>query len=65
MEQIERTLGLFVAFKPDLLLVSAGFDAYKDDPITEMTLLSGRFRNLRPMAARNRPPRGRNSGRRL
>ena len=27
-----------VAFQPDLLLVSAGFDAFRDDPITEMTL---------------------------
>ncbi len=43
MEQIERALGLLVTFKPDLLLVSAGFDAYKDDPITEMTLLSEDF----------------------
>jgi acetoin utilization deacetylase AcuC-like enzyme len=25
-------------FKPQLLLVSAGFDAYKNDPITQMTL---------------------------
>ena len=24
--------------KPQLLLVSAGFDAYKNDPITQMTL---------------------------
>ena len=27
-----------VAFQPGLLLVSAGFDAYAGDPITEMTL---------------------------
>jgi acetoin utilization deacetylase AcuC-like enzyme len=27
-----------VDFQPDLVLVSAGFDAYVRDPITEMTL---------------------------
>ena len=27
-----------LAFEPDLVLVSAGFDAYHDDPITQMTL---------------------------
>ena len=43
LEQIEQALGLLVAFKPDLLLVSAGFDAYKNDPITEMTLLPEDF----------------------
>ena len=30
-------------FKPDLLLVSAGFDAYADDPIMQMTLESEDF----------------------
>jgi acetoin utilization deacetylase AcuC-like enzyme len=27
-----------VSFKPDLLLVSAGFDAYARDPLVQMTL---------------------------
>ena len=31
-------LDQLLAFKPNLLLVSAGFDAYAGDPITEMTL---------------------------
>ena len=35
---VRRALDELVAFKPDLLLVSAGFDAYAGDPITEMTL---------------------------
>lgn len=35
---VERALGLLLDFKPDLLLVSAGFDAYADDPLTQMTL---------------------------
>jgi len=46
-------------FKPDLILVSAGFDAYASDPITSMTLeaedfaaLGGRLREAgRPAAA--------------
>src|SRR6266581_5698691 len=36
--EVERGLETLLAFKPDLLLVSAGFDAYAGDPITEMTL---------------------------
>ena len=35
-----------LAFKPDLVLVSAGFDAYVDDPITEMTLETNDFAEL-------------------
>jgi acetoin utilization deacetylase AcuC-like enzyme len=35
---IERALHKLLLSKPDLLLVSAGFDAYAGDPITEMTL---------------------------
>ena len=36
--EVRRALDQLIAFKPDLLLVSAGFDAYAGDPITEMTL---------------------------
>jgi acetoin utilization deacetylase AcuC-like enzyme len=43
MTEIERALHSLGEFKPDLLLVSAGFDAYEGDPITEMTLLSEDF----------------------
>jgi acetoin utilization deacetylase AcuC-like enzyme len=38
MEQIRRALDTLMEFKPDLLLVSAGFDAYDGDPIMQMTL---------------------------
>jgi len=34
------------AFRPDLVLVSAGFDAYARDPITEMTLETADFAEL-------------------
>jgi acetoin utilization deacetylase AcuC-like enzyme len=36
--EVRRALDALIAFKPDLLLVSAGFDAYAGDPITEMSL---------------------------
>lgn len=36
--EVRRGLDVLVAFKPTLLLVSAGFDAFAGDPITEMTL---------------------------
>jgi acetoin utilization deacetylase AcuC-like enzyme len=36
--EVRRALDALLAFKPDLLLVSAGFDAYAGDPITEMSL---------------------------
>jgi len=34
----KRALDRLVQFKPDLLLVSAGFDAYVGDPLVQMTL---------------------------
>jgi len=39
----EQALEKLLEFKPQLLLVSAGFDAYKNDPITQMTLESDDF----------------------
>ena len=36
--EVRRALDELIAFRPDLLLVSAGFDAYASDPITEMSL---------------------------
>jgi acetoin utilization deacetylase AcuC-like enzyme len=36
--EVRRALDQLVTFQPDLLLVSAGFDAYAGDPITGMTL---------------------------
>jgi acetoin utilization deacetylase AcuC-like enzyme len=40
---VERGLARLVDFKPDLILVSAGFDAYAGDPITQMSLESEHF----------------------
>jgi acetoin utilization deacetylase AcuC-like enzyme len=38
MRAAESALKTLLDFKPQLLLVSAGFDAFADDPITQMTL---------------------------
>jgi acetoin utilization deacetylase AcuC-like enzyme len=38
VEVAKRALEKLVEFKPDLLLVSAGFDAYARDPLVQMTL---------------------------
>ena len=37
-DAVERGLRELLAFRPDLILVSAGFDAFSGDPITQMTL---------------------------
>jgi acetoin utilization deacetylase AcuC-like enzyme len=37
-EAVERALQIALKFSPDLLLVSAGFDAFAGDPITQMSL---------------------------
>src|SRR5258708_6896584 len=38
MSALEKSFSTVLAFKPELILVSAGFDAYTLDPITAMTL---------------------------
>jgi acetoin utilization deacetylase AcuC-like enzyme len=38
MDVCKRALDRLVQFKPDLILVSAGFDAYARDPLVQMTL---------------------------
>ena len=43
VEVCRRALERLLAFKPQLLLVSAGFDAYARDPLVQMTLESEDF----------------------
>lgn len=43
---LRASLDAVVAFAPDLILVSAGFDAYARDPITDMMLEREDFANL-------------------
>jgi acetoin utilization deacetylase AcuC-like enzyme len=46
MAELARSWDKVLGFKPDLVLVSAGFDAYARDPITEMTLEREDFATL-------------------
>ena len=41
--KVKEALDRLVAFRPDLLLVSAGFDAYLNDPITNLRLETEHF----------------------
>jgi acetoin utilization deacetylase AcuC-like enzyme len=42
-------------FEPELLLVSAGFDAHRDDPLAQMTVTEDGFRDLAGRAAELAP----------
>lgn len=44
--ELARSWEAVLNFKPDLVLVSAGFDAYADDPLTEMSLDGSDFAEL-------------------
>lgn len=56
MAALARSWDAVQAFKPDLVLVSAGFDAYARDPITAMTLEADDFAELgRWLRAGGRP----------
>jgi acetoin utilization deacetylase AcuC-like enzyme len=46
LAELARSWEAVLAFKPDLVLVSAGFDAYARDPITSMTLEAEDFMEL-------------------
>jgi acetoin utilization deacetylase AcuC-like enzyme len=46
MAELARSWEAVLNFKPDLVLVSAGFDAYVHDPITEMSLEPEDFAEL-------------------
>ncbi len=46
MADLARSWDKVLGFRPDLVLVSAGFDAYVGDPITEMTLERDDFATL-------------------
>ena len=46
LTELARSWAAVLAFKPDLVLVSAGFDAYARDPITEMMLEAEDFAEL-------------------
>lgn len=45
-QALEESWEAVLAFRPELVLISAGFDAYARDPITDMTLESEDFASL-------------------
>ena len=56
MGAIRAALDAVVSFDPQLILVSAGFDAYARDPITSMTLEREDFAQLGQWLAETRRP---------
>ena len=46
VQALRASLNAVCAFRPDLILVSAGFDAYAGDPLAEMTLEAEDFAQL-------------------
>jgi acetoin utilization deacetylase AcuC-like enzyme len=46
MEALAKSWDTVLAFRPDLVLISAGFDAYAKDPITAMSLEKEHFVEL-------------------
>jgi acetoin utilization deacetylase AcuC-like enzyme len=51
----ERVVPAVEAFAPELVLVSAGFDAHEDDPLGELELTEAAFRELAASCARLAP----------
>jgi len=47
---------MFEAFRPDWLMVSAGFDAHRADPLTGLGLLAGDYADLTARLAELAPP---------
>jgi acetoin utilization deacetylase AcuC-like enzyme len=51
LAELARSWDAILGYKPDLVLVSAGFDAYVHDPVTAMTLEDRGLRRAGPLAA--------------
>jgi acetoin utilization deacetylase AcuC-like enzyme len=46
LETMRQSWNALLAFHPDLVLVSAGFDAYAGDPVAQLTLEAADFGSL-------------------
>jgi len=57
LETFEPVFGLLLDTKPDLLAVSAGFDAYKGDPIAGLKLDRATFKRIGSLLAQTKLPR--------
>ncbi|MFN8049855.1 MAG: histone deacetylase [Acidimicrobiales bacterium] len=57
LETLDRVVGsIITGFAPTWLLVSAGFDAHRDDPLTDMGLTSGDYAELTTALMQAVPP---------
>lgn len=54
---IEEELTRILAFKPDYLAVSAGFDTYKEDPLAGLKLEKATYKKLGALIAQTKLPR--------
>lgn len=57
LEAFEPAFGLLLDTKPDVLAVSAGFDAYKGDPIAGLKLDKSTFKRIGSLLAQTKLPR--------
>ena len=57
LRAFEPALDRILATKPDLLAVSAGFDAYKNDPIAGLKLDKAAFKRIGALLAQTKRPR--------
>lgn len=57
LRAFEPALERVLASRPDVLAVSAGFDAYKDDPIAGLKLDRATFKTIGALLARSKLPR--------
>jgi len=57
LRAFEPAFGKILATKPDILAVSAGFDAYKEDPIAGLKLDKMTFKRLGSLLAQTKLPR--------
>ena len=57
LKAFEPALEAVLSLKPDLLAVSAGFDAYKEDPIAGLKLDRTTFRTIGSLLAQTKLPR--------
>lgn len=57
LESFEPAFGLLLDKKPDVLAVSAGFDAYKGDPIAGLKLDKTTFKKIGSLLAQSKLPR--------
>jgi acetoin utilization deacetylase AcuC-like enzyme len=54
LKELDKALDELLAFKPELLAVSAGFDTYKEDPIAQLKLDKKTYRHIGSLIAQTK-----------